>query len=421
MMKVFDKYKYGSFYKKLLLACFLFYTSSIAIKLTYSVQLVEIIRDFGVKKADAAMGLTIYYVIYAIAQVILALFIQRINIGKFFLITTILSAASFSLIGVSSELWELWLILGLNGIFQSACWGGVNFILGKYFPEDTLSFCSKFLATGTAVGNSITFAISGAFVAVSSWKYTFVFFAAFLVLAIANMLYWQKKTEKALENKDEYVFEREEKNHSSYIVPEGTVFNIRLLLLFLLTMGFITHLIFYGIGNWIPNLLFEVYHLPTSYSLLISLVMPLITVPASLFIMTVYDKTNQIARTAVISGVLLTIAFAAMCFTYSANIIYAILMSIIIKFLTQCFCSVSFAYVLMKFKHFINIGSSTLTINALASIGAGVAPFVTGLVMDNYGWKEFYIMLTIITAFTTVVAIIGYIVIKKRKNISDYM
>jgi OPA family glycerol-3-phosphate transporter-like MFS transporter len=186
-------------------------------------------------------------------------------------------------------------------------------------------------------------------------------------------------------------------------------------------MGFITHLIFYGIGNWIPNLLFEVYHLPTSYSLLISLVMPLITVPASLFIMTVYDKTNQIARTAVIAGVLLTIAFATMCFTYSANIIYAILMSIIIKFLTQCFCSVSFAYVLMKFKHFINIGSSTLTINALASIGAGVAPFVTGLVMDNYGWKEFYIMLTIITAFTTVVAIIGYIVIKKRKNISDYM
>ena len=118
----------------MLAICFIFYLLSFAIKLVYTCQLPAIIDDFKTTKAQASLGLTIYYFVYAFAQIVLGIFILKINMRNFLLITSLMSAISFSMIGLTDNLTVVWVILGLNGILQAGCVGGISFIFAKYLP-----------------------------------------------------------------------------------------------------------------------------------------------------------------------------------------------------------------------------------------------------------------------------------------------
>ena len=146
-MSVLGRYKYSRNYKKLLIACYMFYLLSFAIKLVYTCQLQAIIDDFKTTKTQASLGLTIYYFVYAIAQVVLGIFILKINMRNFLLITSLMSAISFSMIGLTDNLTVVWVIFGLNGILQSGSVGGIMYIFAKYLPNETLSYANKVLAT----------------------------------------------------------------------------------------------------------------------------------------------------------------------------------------------------------------------------------------------------------------------------------
>ena len=117
-MSVFKKYKYGRQYSLLLIACFLFFAMTMAIKLTYTAQLVEIVAYYKTTKSLASIGLTSYYFVYTIAQIVLGLTISKINIKNFMLINAVLSCVSFALIGITTDIWQVCVILGLNGVFQ---------------------------------------------------------------------------------------------------------------------------------------------------------------------------------------------------------------------------------------------------------------------------------------------------------------
>ena len=418
---VFSKYRYASHYKKLLSACFFFYFCTMAIKLVYSVQLVEIVRDFQTTKTDVSTSLTLYYFIYAAAQMLLSVLLPKINVKRYVTITTILSAISFGLIGVAGELWQLWLILGLNGIFQSASWGVIPIIIGKYFPDDTISYSIKILAMGFPVSNAVAYAISAFFVQFFSWKLTFVFFAVLYVVALFNMLYQEKALEKVVRNGSELYFEPENAEEA-FVVPEGVKFNVKLFVFFLCVTALFMNILQYGMANWIPNLLTEIHAFPPSLSILITFIMPLIALFATVVAYKIFDKTHKVMKYAVVSTFFAFLIFAVLIVTYDINMPVAILLTSGARFLVSVMLSATGgAYTLMKFKHQLDVGRSNLALNAMSAAGAGVAPFVTGAIMDASGWRAYYIFLTAIALLSLLITAIGYFAIKKKKNISDYI
>ena len=129
---------------KFLFACYFFYLISIVLKMVYSAEIVEIIAAFpGATKASVGTGLTAYYFVYTAAQLIVAFIINKINIKAFMTVTTVLSALSFGAIYFFGELWQLYIILGLNGVFQSGVWGGVMYFVGKYVPREMAAFSTS--------------------------------------------------------------------------------------------------------------------------------------------------------------------------------------------------------------------------------------------------------------------------------------
>ncbi len=421
-MKFFDKYKYGSYYKKLLIACYVFYLFSIMVKLTYSVEIEEVIDHFRRDRSDVALGLTIYYFVYAAAQFGLALIIHRINIKRFLIASTMLSALSFGVIGFSSDLWQVGLILGLNGVLQSFVWGGITYIVSKYFPPEILSFSSKILATGLAVANTATYGIAAVFVQFLDWRYTFVFFAVLLAISVFYMIYRAKLTENALKNGEPEIIYIPEDNRAEYVIPHDVKFNKPLLLSFLFFLALAVTVLTYGVGNWVPGLLKNVHDFPSSLSILVALITPIVTLPATLIMYNIFDEFNRIMSISAFVGFITVTLLTLMIFVYDTNLVVALVMSALLRFFIAAYATSFSAYVTMKFEYHINGGSSALLVNALASMGAGLAPYFTGLIIEgSLGWRGYYAVLTAIAVVTLIVNLVGCIVIKKRKNLAKWL
>ena len=418
-MKVLEKYKYKKEYKKLILSAYFFYIAVVAIKLTYSAQMVEIISYFKTTKSQVATGLTIYYFVYAVAQFVLGLFVHKLNMKKFLTITCALSAISFAMIGITSSLWQVWLIFGLNGIFQSASWGGLIHVLGKRLPVDTLSFVNKFLTTGFAIGNSLTYALSALFVAFLSWKVTFVFIGVLFLISLVNLMHKERLVKKVTEKGDEVKPDYSSANRKEFLIPEGRKFNVKALSAYLLFMAFLTNCLSYGFANWIAVLLKEVHSFPVALSILITLIVPLVEMPARLFVMNYFDRTNRIFSTGSLYSFITLILLGIMIFFYDLSLVFAIAMCVLLRFFISGFVSGYSTYTAMKLKNYLNLGTASLVNNSGAAVGAGIMPLITAFVMDSLGWQAYYIFLTSLCALAFIVAFSGYLVVKKKGVLAD--
>lgn len=420
-MRAFGKYKHKKAYSKLLFACCLFYMFNIALKLSYGVQMVAIIDDFGTTNSQVAVGLTIYYVIYAVVQVALAFIITRINIRRLLIYTTILTCISFSFIGVCNELWQLCLLYSVNGIFHAGAWGTISYIFGKNLPGETLSFANKIITNCFAIGNALSYLVSSIFIHYLSWKFTFVFFSVLYLLSMLYMLIQTNKTEKLLQVEKEDDVVVVDDIHKGYCIPKEKKFNVVGVVILLCVISFVANNLAYGINNWIPSLLTDEHNFPMSLSIFISLFMPIVSVFANYFAMGIFDRKGKILSVTNVIGLMSIALLGVMVFLYDWNLIFAILMSAGLRFITTSYLAGYGGYTMMKFKYHINTGTANLIINSAASIGAGVGPLLTGLILDVFDWKAYYIFLIMLCSIGVIIGVIGSLVIKKKKNIVGYI
>lgn len=426
-MSIFNRYKYAKNYKKLLIAAYAFTLLVFAIKLVYTAQLPAVIDFYKTTKANASLGLTIYYFVYAAAQIALGFYITKINFKNYLLITSLLSAISFSLIPVVESLMVIWVIFAINGFFQAASWGGIVYITSKYLPNETLSYSSKFLATASAVGNAITYGVSAFFVAITDWRITFIFFGILFLISIVYLFIQIGILDKIIKRRDEYSFEylnqddsANVKQKTAYVVPFGINFNVKLFMTFIIAVSFLANCLAYGLGNWIPNLLKDVYGFPSELSILLTMIMPIIAMFATLAMYRSFDKSSRVFSKTGIMGVILLILIVVMVFGFDKNFIFAILMCALLKYLPTAVSAGYNSYTLVKIKNYINSGTSTLIVNSGAAIAAGLMPFITGAIMDNFGWAIYYEFMAVICLILVALIFVGNAIINKKKNITAW-
>ena len=399
-------------YLNLLISAYLLYVVSIAIKLCYSAQMVEIGPHFGVEKSTLSIGLTIYYIVYAVAQLLLTLFVKKLNLKKFIGITVLLSGVSFSLMMFVGEIWQVWLILGLNGIFQVAIWGGCMSIFGKYFPDYLMQTVSNVMSTGMAMGTFLSYGISALFVSILSWQWTFLFFGLLTILTVVYFYISEKRIEK---NVGEIKVNTNHNHFTSSNKSQNKGLFIFLLMFFIGVFSFIVTIVYYALTNWVPNFLKEIHDVPSSYSILITLLLP-VGIFFGPFVSNYFCKrfTNYFA---VLIPFLVgsVIVMLLMIFLYDYSLILGIVMPVLILFLIRAVMNVLLAFLPLKMRDVIETGKSSLILNALACISAAIIPFITALVMESFGWQAFFIFITIIGGISLILSIIGAVWVHKRK------
>ena len=380
----------------LILACFFVYTATICIKMVYSSEIGEIVTQLGESKAKVGLGLTAYYVTYAISQVVLAPFVKKVNMGFLMISTLVLSAILYAIIPFTTSLYSLWIILGLNGILHASTWGGCMYFFGKSLPPELNAPSCSVMSFGFIGGTVVSYVVAPVFIAKGWWKWTFLLFAVILMVSVIVFMIVEKRIEKVFKQLGVDNTKLKVENETLTKTERDTSQNRNVVLMVCYTtlaMLFI-HITYYIASSWFPVYLAEVFNMSSSYSVLVSVILYI-----GAFVCTnaciILSAKSKIKLSNIIKTVC-AIALAAsvvQALTYKNNLILAMVVSTLLISFTRATGTLSVSYLPLKTKNYINAATLSMILNAAACIGAAFGPTVAGTVIDNNGWSAYNILM----------------------------
>ena len=395
--KPFKKY-----FLLLVISSYLLYMLSTAIKMVYSAEIVEIAPYYGVDKSSVSLGLTIFYAAYAVAQLFISVLMKKFDMRKFIVGSSVFSALSFGGIFFMSDLWQIWIILGLNGMLQAGIWGGTMYFFGRYLPDDMLSRSSAVMSTAYAVGNAMAIGSSALFVEILNLKYTFLVTAVLFFLSAILFGAVIRKLEKNVKPKEQKVTE-------AITVKEISKNKLNVCVAYYCLLGFVISCAYFTVSNWFPNLLKEVYNLPSSYSILLSLLIPVGMLFGPFITNGIAEKTRKPALEGVVFTVITSVIFFICTFVYAVNIVLISALTLLSMLLVRGYCNLVYSYVPLKARGIMESGKFSLLINSFASISSAIMPYLSGLVLDNSGWEVYYYLCTGLSLFSLAILVFGVI------------
>ena len=122
-------------YKLLTFAVFMLYVTYMAAKNIYTSEIIEIVDHFGVSKSEASLATSFSFFGYALCQLLFVKIIGKIDIKKYLLIISPLSAALFAVVPLCTEIWQVWIIFGVEGAIFAGVFPTCLLVIGEYLPE----------------------------------------------------------------------------------------------------------------------------------------------------------------------------------------------------------------------------------------------------------------------------------------------
>ena len=389
-------------YWYLLISVWMIYVCTMIAKSIYNAEIIEIMNAFKVNKTVAGYATTAYYLTYGFMQLVIAKILPKIDIRKYIVITVSLAAVCTALVGAVTEIWHIWILLALDGIFHAAVWPGCVLIVGKYLPVRMQASANALLSVGFATGFILSYLFSALFIGLGKWELTFWIFGLITLIPVLLFNISLKKVEKTSENVQESdkTSSSSEFNHLNHKLIQ------RYLTVFFITIcvtSFLVNIVYYGVNNWIPNLMYDVFSVPSSVSTLVSVLVPIAGIAGPLIAIRLTSKHNLWYVSAGITSVSVVLLFA-MIFGYNTNIIFSLTASIVLLTALRGTNNTIATSLVLKTRNLFNAGSFAAIINALASLGASVAPPLTGRIIDAFGGdRTMYYIILLVVLFASVV------------------
>ncbi|MBE7061318.1 MAG: MFS transporter [Clostridiales bacterium] len=430
------KYKYGNF---LIFACFFLYSSMMAAKGVFGAEISEIIEVLKTDETKASMANTYYFFTYGIMQVLLSIFMSKLNI-KWYLLITLPIAATFSgLMGIATKIEHMWLFFGAEGIFHAGIWGGIIYILTKYVPKKLMSKGNRLINMGYATGTVVAYTLSAVCVTVGVWRLPFFILAGLAIAALIIFAIAMTKSMRLL-HVPEMDFEEEKKFNEEH-EPQNAkhhhhhfhwfhhkkkqpadyepllrlntkakkfwFYAVDMVMAFLLTAPY------YAVMNWLTRALVVVHGLSQDLAIYVTIIAPIVTVIGPMLTISACDKQRNFIKAALFYALMLIPIAVALVFLYDTHWIVLLLLSAAFVCIANGVKQVVLSIVAIKLRTEVNAGSLSTISNAIASLAAGVIPtFVGAIIRPNpdlevYNWTGGYITALIITT----VAVLGILAI----------
>jgi cyanate permease len=280
-------------------------------------------------------------------------------------------------------------------------------ILAKYLPLKLLPYANRVMQAG-AVWGVISYGCSAFFVGQGLWNLPFILLGGLFLFSAVFFFYAalrMKKFPSAVLKKNEPTPEKQIEKEKPFMEVNSKKDKI---LFFALMVGItgLSNTAYYVVVNWVPDMLHAVFNMPQEYSILITIVVPIISATCSIIVISLCEKYEKILK---ISGVFLATSIFLifpLTFLYNYNLILSVVF-IAISLATNVGGRAVFMGVMaFKMRTRINSGSYSALLNAFGAIIAGVIPPLIGTFIDSfdstsgYGWS--YLIASIIGAMAIV-------------------
>ena len=420
-----EKYrqKLGKIY---LFICISFYISCCAVKGIFAAETRYIIEIWKLTQSQVQLANTFYFITYGTVQILLFIFMEKIDIKKYTYIMISLSALTFIIMGLATNIETMWILFGFVGIFQSSMFCATNYLLTKNLPSNLLPVANKWIAAGYAIGTAFSYIVAAIFVGLELWRLPYFFMSGLVLFLTMSLIYSTKvisrfnKINQKLDTKQILTESKEcvrKENPLPQTINKPIIMlstkrrKIMFYALILLTSLIINGL-YYGVFSFVTSVLVDIYNFPQDASIYVSTIIPILIILGPVIIINSCEKHRDFIKVGIKYLLIFLIIPILLGLFYDVNAILFIALIVVYLVLVNGIRVILNNVIAFKMKDYINVASFTALTNAFASIAASVWPLIIAFIYDNSNWGVTYWTLTAMTAILLVITIIIEKVVK---------
>ena len=391
----------------LIFLCWAAYTFAYVARLNYNASMVEILSQLGTTKEAAGTVSSFFFFAYGAGQLVNGLLSRKYNTKYSVAIalagSCVINIAMTFCRGIDGMKY-LWL---LNGVFQSVLWSSLIKTLSDNLDDSKLSSAVMVMSTTVASGTFMAYGLAAAFSYLGlSW--TLIFYVASALAGATAVLWLVGMSALQKEKRVSTTAERRVKGKLSFT----PVFAVGLIVILVsaVTNGFIKD----GITTWVPSILKEEFGVPSSLSIIITLLLPVLSIFGTSIVNVLHKKQKDenalngifYFATVILAGlIILTLNLKSVPLTLALFGGIACLMSAVNNVITSI--------VPLYSRDKIDSGLSAGLLNTFCYVGSTLATSLLGKIADTKGWNDVFICILAFTAVSFCFCCVA-VMLKKR-------
>ena len=392
----------------LIFLCWAAYTCAYVARLNYNASMVEILSQLGTTKEEAGTVSSFFFFAYGAGQLINGLLSKRYNTRY----SVAIALAASCVINLSMTLCQgidtmkyLWFF---NGVFQSVLWSSLIKTLSDNLADNKLGKAVMVMSTTVAAGTFTAYGLAALFSALQiSW--TTIFYVAAAVVGIVAVLWFiGMGTVEKSEKKAATVKASGGKKLS--VTPVFAV-SIGVILISAVSNGFIKD----GVTTWVPSIMKEEFGVPASLSIIITLVLPMLSIFGTSLVNTLHKKEKNenvlngifyLGAVIATALIILTVNMKSVPLTLALFGCVSCLMAAINNVITSI--------VPLYSRDKIDSGLAAGLLNTFCYVGSTMSTSLLGKIADTKGWNDVFICILIFTALSFVLCFASAAFTKKK-------
>lgn len=394
----------------LIFLCWAAYTSAYVARLNYNASMVEILAQLGTTKEAAGIVSSFFFFAYGAGQLVNGLLSKRYNTK--ISVTIALVASCLINFGMTfcngiDAMKYLWF---LNGVFQSILWSSLIKTLSDNLADNKLSKAVMVMSTTVASGTFTAYGLAALFSALDM-KWTSIFYVASAVVGVVAVVWFFGMTSIKKSNNETAEIKTTEKKKLS--LTPAFVFSIIVILISAVANGFIKD----GITTWVPSILKEEFGVPSSLSIIITLLLPVLSIFGASLVKVLHKKQKNenalngifyFASTVLAGLIILTLNLKSVPLTLALFGGTACLMAAINNVITSV--------VPLYSRDKIDSGLSAGLLNTFCYVGSTLATSLLGRIADTKGWNDVFICIICFAGVAFAVCMISLVFTRKKKG-----
>jgi len=394
----------------LIFLCWAAYTVAYVGRLNYNASMVEILSQMGTTKEAAGTVSSFFFFAYGAGQLINGLLSKKYNTK--YSVTVALAASCIINLAMTfcqgiDSMKYLWF---LNGAFQSILWSSLIKTLSDNLADSRLSKAVMVMSTTVASGTFVAYGLAALFSYLGLDWTTIFYVASVLVGAVAVLWFIGMSTVKK-EKTEKEVAERKVKSSLSF--TPIFIISIAVILISAVANGFIKD----GITTWVPSILKEEFGVPSSLSIIVTLLLPVLSIFGTSLVNKLHKKQkDENALNGIFYFVTIILTVLIILTLNLKSVPLTLMLFGGIACLMSAVNNVITSVVPLYSRDKIDSGFSAGLLNTFCYIGSTLSTSLLGKIADTKGWNDVFICILIFTAVSFALCFVSAVLNKKRKT-----
>lgn len=391
---------------KIIFICWLAYTAAYVGRLNFSASNVAIIDALNASKPEVGLVSSFFFFAYGAGQLINGILSKHYNAKYMVCGSLAVSSVLNLMMPLCADVALMKYIWLINGAAQSVLWSTLIKTLSEFVSDKKLPSAILAMSTTVAIGTLISYGIAAIFARIGIWQA--VFYVASAILAVAAVIWVslfgpsKKKSVEADAIKPEKVK-----------MTKAVGFALILAAIAGIANGFIKD----GITTWVPSVLYEEFGLTKSFSILLTLFLPMVSTLGA----TIAKKTHEKIKTHATMNMIFYAVAALLCtgiiFSLRIHSLPAIMICFIGVSCTMAMVNnVITSMFALDYRRSLNAGFAAGLLNTFCYIGSTTTTYVLGSVSQSSGWNAVFIIMLAVCITACVICLAGLAAERKGKN-----